>query len=191
MTKDTLLYQLNEKRLSKEEIIALVQQLLQFPQLTLPLLEEVFRQDQQAESFNASWVFDHLMRKDLTLLLPYTEKYVEGLPNLKTESCMRPMAHVMELLTIALFVNKQASFLKAIDSTQQEQMVTVAFDWLIGNYKVATKVFAMTSLFHLGTNFSWVRLELRSIIEQQMINGTAGLVNRGSKILEALKKLGY
>ena len=101
------------------------------------------------------------------------------------------MAHVMELLTIALFVNKQASFLKAIDSTQQEQMVTVAFDWLIGNYKVATKVFAMTSLFHLGTNFPWVRLELRSIIEQQMMNGTAGLVNRGSKILEALKKLGY
>ena len=70
-------------------------------------------------------------------------------------------------------------------------MVAICFDWLIEEHKVATKVFAMTSLFYLGEKYAWIRPELRSVIELQMPTATAGFKNRGGKILLGLKNLGY
>jgi hypothetical protein len=177
--------------LNKVRIDELVQELSIRPELTAPLLEEVFAQDATGDSFNASWVFDHLMRKKLDFLLPHLDRFVEGTANIKTESCMRPMAHVMELLNETYFKRKNPKYINAITPQLQEQMVTICFDWLIENHKVATKVFAMTSLFYLGEKHPWVHPELVSILELQIAQGTAGFKNRGGKILNQLKNLGY
>lgn len=191
MTPIELKQRLNSGRLNKVRINQLVQYLTQHPDLTKPLLEEVFLQDATGESFNASWVFDHLMRKKLEYLLPHLRIYIEGTANLQTESCMRPMAHVMELLNEAYFKHGRSRYTKTITEEQQEQMTSICFDWLIGEHKVATKVFAMTSLFYLGERFNWVRPELKSLLELQIGGGTAGFKSRGGKILEKLKSLGY
>lgn len=191
MNPETLRKKLNSGRLNKAQIDQMVNELLDLPDLTKVLLEEVFAQDATKESFNASWVFDHLMRKKLEYLLPHLDIFLEGTSKLKTESCMRPMAHVVELLNIAHFKKKNPKYLKAFTKEQQEQMTSICFDWLIGEHKVATKVFAMTSLFHLGERFDWIRPELKSVLELQIAEGTAGFKNRGGKILDTLKKLGY
>ena len=191
MNPETLRKKLNSRRLNKVQIDQMVQELLLLPNLTKTVLEEVFTQDAEGESFNASWVFDHLMRKKLDYLLPHLNLYIEGTSKLKTESCMRPMAHVIELLNEAYFKKKKVKYLKTITEEQQEQMTSICFDWLIGEHKVATKVFAMTSLFYLGEKFDWVRPELKSVLELQIAEGTAGFKNRGGKILDTLKNLGY
>ncbi|MEN1786069.1 MAG: hypothetical protein AAGF77_13140 [Bacteroidota bacterium] len=72
-----------------------------------------------------------------------------------------------------------------------EGIATVCFDWFIGEYKVATKVFAMTSLFYLGATFDWIRPELKAILTEKIAYGSAGFQNRGAKILEKLRHLGY
>jgi hypothetical protein len=191
MTPQILKTHLNTGRLNKERIEGLVQELLIRPELTESLLEEVFAQDAARDSFNASWVFDHLMRKKLDFLLPHIDRFIEGTAKLKTESCMRPMAHVMELLNEAYFLQRKPTYLKCISKDHHETMVTICFDWLINEHKVATKVFAMTSLYYLGERFEWVGPELKSVLELQIADGTAGFKNRGGKILNKLKNLGY
>lgn len=191
MNQETLRKGLNSGRLNKVQIDQMVHELVHLPDLTKVLLEEVFIQDAEGKSFNASWVFDHLMRKKLDYLLPHLDLFLEGTSKLKSESCMRPMAHVMELLNKAYFNKKNPRYLQTLTKEQQEQMTSICFDWLIGEHKVATKVFAMTSLFYLGETFEWVRPELKSVLELQIAEGTAGFKNRGGKILDKLKNLGY
>lgn len=95
------------------------------------------------------------------------------------------------IVTQAYYKAKHPLFINALSLSYLEKMATVCFDWLIEEHKVATKVFVMTSLFYLGETFDWIRPELKSVLEQHLPQGSAGFQNRGIKILNKLKKLGY
>ncbi|WP_190809063.1 adenylosuccinate lyase [Flagellimonas sp. S3867] len=190
MTEQQLHIALNSGRLSKAEINQLVDQLSTQPELTGYLLQEVFDQD-STDSFSASWTFDHLMRKKLVYLLPHFEKFTQGLAGLKSESIIRSMAHVCEFSMEAYFKIKDSVFTKNITSEQLERILTACFDWLIGNHKVAAKVFAMSSLYYLGQKYDWVHPELKMVLEQQQHNDSAGYKSRARKTLTELKKLGF
>lgn len=190
MTEQQLHLDLNSGRLSKSQINQLVDQLVELPELTEHLLQEVFDQD-STDSFNASWVFDHLMRKKLVYLLPHFEKFTLGLADLRSESIIRPMAHVCELCMEAYFKTKDIAFTKNITPQQLERILTSCFDWLIGEHKVAAKVFAMSSLYYLGQKYDWVHPELKMVLEQQQHNDSAGYKSRARKTLAELKKLGF
>ncbi|MEM7485939.1 MAG: hypothetical protein AAF348_12090 [Bacteroidota bacterium] len=181
---------LNSGRLSKQEITEIVKKLVVQPELTYPLLLEVLEQDKQ-DSFNASWVFDHLMRKKLEFLLPHYETFTKGLADLKSESIIRPMAHVCELSMERYFKIKDSRFIEHISNVHLERIMTINFDWLIGEYKIAAKAFAMSSLFYLGIHYDWIHPELKIILEQNIHGATAGYRSRASKILAGLQKLGF
>lgn len=188
MDKEELYLALNSWRLSKPKIDHLVQTLEHHPDLVEVLLDTIYQEDKEG-TFNASWVFDHLMRKRLAFLLPQLDKFCSGLATLQSESCIRPMAHVCQMITEAYFKKKDSSFRKKVTEIHLDQMVTACFDWLIGEHKMAAKVFAMTSLLHLGKKFEWIHPELRSVLEQSMGDGTAGYRNRAEKTLNALVRL--
>ncbi|WP_350292118.1 adenylosuccinate lyase [uncultured Croceitalea sp.] len=190
MTKEHLHLRLNSGRLSKNKILELVEELLHAPDLVGELLKAIWIEDKE-NTFNASWVFDHLMRKKLDFLLPFIDDFANGLENLESESCIRPMAHVCELLVLAKYKKKNPKYIRGLSSSVLEKIVSACFDWLIGTRKVAAKVFAMTSLLHLGTEFKWIHPELKPILENSISTGTVGYKNRAQKTLEELKKLGY
>lgn len=190
MNKEELHLQINSRRLSKKEVDHLVGQLETNADLVENLLNAVAAEDKEG-TFNASWVFDHLMRSRLDYLLPYLNEFTLMLSNLKSESCIRPMAHVCEMITEAYFIKKIPEFRKELTETHLERLVSNCFDWLIGEHKIAAKVFAMTSLFYLGKKFDWVHPELTSILEQTVNEGTTGYRNRAEKTLIALKSLGH
>ncbi|TXN35388.1 adenylosuccinate lyase [Flagellimonas hymeniacidonis] len=190
MTEKQLHIALNSERLSKEKINDLVCVLTVHPELTGPLLQEVFDQD-KTDSFNASWVFDHLMRKKLDYLLPHLENFTKGLADLTSESIIRPMAHTCELTMEAYFKTKDPVFVQNLTPEQLERIMTVCFDWLIGSHKVAAKVFAMSSLYYLGMKYDWVHPELKMVLEQNNHNDSAGYKARAKKTLMDLKKLGF
>lgn len=190
MTEKQLHVRLNSGRLSKNDIDDLVAELITLPELTGKLLQEVFDQD-KTNSFNASWVFDNVMRKRLVYLLPHLDTFINGLPHLTNESGIRPMAHVCEMLCEAYFKKKDLSFVKNIGPQQLEQVMTVCFDWFIGPHKVAPKVFAMSSLYYLGFQFDWVHPELKQVLEDTIAQGSTGYQNRAKKTLDKLSKLGY
>lgn len=186
MTSSELNKRLTSGRLSKEKIIILVEELLQAPELVDTLLKAIWKEDKEG-TFNASWVFDHLMRKKLDYLLPYVVNFANGLENLTSESCIRPMAHVCELLVLKRYKTKDRAYTEGISTQTMEKIVSACFDWLIGQRKVAAKVFAMTSLLHLGMEFKWIHPELKPILENSIHAGTVGYKNRAQKTLLALK----
>ena len=186
MTKAKLHKRLNSGRLSKNQIIALVEELLQTPNLVGELLEAIWIEDKE-NTFNASWTLDHLLRKKLDLILPFVTDFGNGLKNLESESCIRPMAHICEMIVIKRIDRRNLAYKNRIQKKTMEQLVSACFDWLIGSHKVAAKVFAMTSLLHLGTEFKWIHPELKPILENSVNSGTIGYQNRAKKTLLALK----
>lgn len=190
LTPQQLHSTLHAKRLSKVEVDQLVAHLLDHPALTGPLLQEVFKEDKSG-TFNASWTFNHLMRKRLPYLLPVFDAFVQGLEHLTSDSCIRPMAHVCQRVTEAYFEKKNLAFRSRITEEQLEKLLMVCFDWLIGNYKTASKVFAMTSLYHLGQRFTWVPPELKQVLVDTIAVGSPGYQHRAKKTLDKLIALGY
>ena len=188
MTASELHSILTSGRLSKEKIMLLVAELHHTPKLVKTLLDVIWLEDKEG-TFNASWVFDHLMRQKLDYLLPYIKAFSTGLAGLNSESCIRPMAHVCELLVLERYKKKDPIYAKALSQEDLERIVSACFDWLIGSRKVAAKVFAMTSLFYLGTEFKWIHAELKPILENSINSGTIGYKNRAIKTLSALKTM--
>ena len=190
MTEEQLHAALNSGRISKAQVDQLVSELILQPELTKALFNEILLEDKEG-TFNASWTFDHLMRQKLVYLLPILDEFLEGMVALKSESCIRPMTHVCEMITEAYFKKKDPVFTKNISDQQLEKIMTACFDWLISDMNMAPKVFSMTSLFYLGMKFDWVHPELRLILEDTFGSGTAGYQNRAKKILDKLTKLGH
>ena len=190
MTKEQLIIELSTHRISKSGVDKLASLVVENPSLVAVVLNRVFDEDGTG-FFNAAWVFDNVMRTDLSLLLPHIEDFVTGLHKLRSESTIRPMAHVCEMLSKAYFKKKDAAFQKKVTDEHLEKLVTICFDWLIGKHKVAAKVFAMTSLLYLGEKFDWVHAELKLVLEQTMAGGTTGYKNRAQKTLQKLRALGY
>ena len=189
MTSIELNKRLTTGRLSKEKIILLVEELIQAPELVGTLLKAIWIEDKN-NTFNASWVFDHLMRKKLDYLLPYIDDFANGLENLNSESCIRPMAHVCELLTETYFEKKDELFITRISNQHLEQIVNACFSWLIDNHKMAAKVFSMTSLLYLGMKFDWIPPELKITLENSIAKGSSGYQSRAKKTLQKLEDLG-
>ncbi|WP_343486021.1 adenylosuccinate lyase [Allomuricauda sp. d1] len=190
MTKDQLLLALNEGRLTKEKRDFLVAKVLQHPELVKPLLSQVSEEDKN-DTFNGSWVLDNALRKQLEILLPHIDEFCTNLSGLRSESVIRPMAHICEMVVVSHFKQKKEVFVKKLQNGHLEKITECCFDWLIGNHKIATKVFAMTSLFHLGKKFVWIHPELKSVLEQTIATGTTGYQNRAAKTLNELKALGH
>lgn len=189
INKEQLHKKLTSGRLSKPHVLQLVEELYQAPQLVGELLKAVWVEDKE-NTFNASWVFDHLMRKKLPFILPFIEDFANGLGNLESESCIRPMAHTCELLVLAKYKNKDPKYITGLTRDITEKIVAANFDWLLGSKKVAAKVFAMTSLLYLGTEYTWIHSELKPFLENSINSGTVGYKTRARKTLDKLIDLG-
>lgn len=190
MTEKELHIALNSGRLSKAQVDLLVRELVDRPELAEFLFQEVMLEDKEG-TFNASWTFDHLMRKNLSLILPFFDDFTAKLGELRTESCIRAMAHICEMVCIAYFKKKDPLFVRNITDNQLERMMTVCFDWLIGPMNMAPKMFSMTSLYYLGMKFDWVHPELMLILEDSFAKGSTGYQNRAKKTLDKLAGLGH
>jgi len=177
---------LTSGRLSKKQVTVLVEELTNYPELVGTLLEAIWIEDSN-NSFNASWTFDHLMRKKLDYILPFIKEFTNGLENLNSESCIRSIAHVCELIVLRRYKKKDSCYQENITKNSLELIVSACFDWLIGSKKVAAKVFAMTSLLYLGTEFKWIHPELRPILENTIHSGTVGYKYRAKKTLEIMR----
>ena len=145
MTEKELLGRFNAGRIYMDERDAIVDDILQSPELLRPLLQLVFKED-NTENWHCSWVFDNVMRRNLSLLIPHLDVFCEGLNTLKSESVIRPMAHTCELLSIAYYVKKDISFQEGLNNRHLELITESCFDWLIGKHKVGQQSFCHDKL---------------------------------------------
>lgn len=174
----------NHSREKRAEMSALV---LRNPDWVRPLLE-IGLDPNKSISPRACWVLEFVVKKKLDLIFTDIDLFTSSLHTLRSESSIRPMAKICELLTRQYFASLEHPIHKVLTENHLKQITAACFDWLIGEHKVATKAYSMTSLFLLGKKFDWIHPELKPIIEQHYHQGSAAYKARARHILKALKK---
>ena len=170
---------------TRQERLAMADEILRQPEWFGPLLEiGLERQDYIGN--RACWVVEFVCKRKPERLHPFLEVFTGGLHALSSESSIRPMAKICELLTEAYY-NKDRSA-PPLSLLQKERIVSVCFDWLIGPYKVAPKAYCMRSLYLLSADFPWVRDALREELQLRYTSGSAGYQARARYLLKLLDK---
>jgi len=131
-------------------------------------------------------IFELVCKKDLSILLPYLDRFVEIIPTLKLDGSIRSSAKIIELLTVEYFIKYNPMYTRNLNIKHLEQFTETCFDWMITDKPTATQAHSMYSLYLLGTKFDWIHSELVENIEQNLPSGSTGYINRGRKILKAV-----
>ncbi len=174
---------INHSREKRMEMALLVSK---NPHLVQPLLEIAF-EDINLISSKACWVMEFTAKENLPYLFPYLNRFTETIGSLKLDSSVRPMAKICEYLVTGYFQKKDAVVRNALKEKHLEEITSACFDWLIGNHKVAAQAYSMTCLLLLGRKFDWIHPELKLILEQNYISGSAAYKARARMTLKKIK----
>lgn len=156
-------------------------------QLFVKLLEIMFMFN-DAVSCRAAWIFEFVCYKNIAILSPHLAFFTNNIHKIHLDSALRPVAKVCLFIANAYYSEEPNSIKQSLTTQQQETIIEVGFDWLIGKQKVATKAFTMEILFLFGKETNWVHQELKQIIQQDFYNQSAGYKAKAKQILNKIKK---
>jgi hypothetical protein len=174
---------INATRRKRTEMATIV---LSNTDLLEPLLEIAFDVDNPISS-KACWILEYVAKENLDYILPHINLFSDNINSVKLDSSVRPMAKVCGYLIKAYFAKNKNKTQDSLTHNHLELIAASCFDWLIGDHKVAAKVYAMTSLLLLGRKFEWIHPELKMVIEQNYASGSAAYKARARMTLEKLK----
>lgn len=139
-------------------------------------------------SYKAAWGLEFICRENILHLTPYIDQFILLLPNVYKHPAVRPMAKICEYLITTYYHSASSEMKNHLTIAQREKITETCFDWLITDQKVAAKAYAITCLYHLGTEFEWVHHELKTILEQNYSSGSAAYRARSRIVLKKLSK---
>lgn len=186
MTEQELYKKLEHTNHTREQRDKMARIILDEPSLISSLLSIISHID-DVISCRASWILESVVRKDKTLLFPYLDKFTLLLEKVKLDSAVRPMAKICELLIISYYSKTPNKTRKYLSEKHLETITTACFDWLIGNHKVAAQAYSMTTLVLLGATFNWIYPELKIILEQNYVTGSAAYKARARMVLKKIE----
>lgn len=188
MGSSALYQQINYAKAYRASRLQAANWVLAHPETIPELLDYCFEESQNDLAHKAAWVLEFVALEELSLLYPYLDAFFGNLDKVKKNQSLRPLAHICELLSIVRYKDKNAALSEAFTELHKSQMIECCFDWLITEQKVACQVRAMTSLYYLGTEFSWIHLELAQLINDNIHRGSAAYKARGKNTLKKIKR---
>lgn len=156
------------------------------PDLIPKLLVILFKVNDKI-STRAAWVLEFVARRDITMLLPYIDNFVNKIDTLKLDSSIRPVAKMCELLVSAYYSKDMSLVKEVLKPKHLEKIAETCFDWLIQKQKVAVKAHSMSALYLLGNQFEWIHPELKSTLEKDFKSESAAFKARAKHILKKIK----
>ena len=183
MTEQELYIKLEYTDHTREQRSKMATVIMEDPNLITPLLSIVSRVD-DVISCRASWILESVVRRDRDLIYPYLDKFTLLLKRIRLHSAIRPMAKICELIIISYYSKIPNKSQQYLNKVHLERITSACFDWLIGNNKVAAKAYSMTTLFLLGATFAWIHPELKVVLEQNYVTGSAAYKARARMILK-------
>ena len=136
----------------------------------------------------AAWVAEFVCRQDLNILFPHLETYTSGLAGLHSDSAVRAMAKICEMLAEAYYHPKAGTPAPPLSQAHRERLAAACFDWIIGPHQVAPRAYSMRTLYLLGLEESWIHDDLKAILQKGYPKGSAGYQARARRILKLLEK---
>lgn len=156
----------------------------------ISILFELCQSDNEQLSFHAAWVLENALTSNPDLFSINLSKIVELIPTIKSPSTQR---HFSKLLNHAMqdclnnrLPKDACQLLKKMD---MEPIVETCFELLMDkNTKPAVKAHCMDILLYLSKRYEWISEELPYVVELQIIDATPGIINKGKKVLEIMRK---
>ncbi len=137
-------------------------------------LMELFFADDNRLAQRAAWMMSHCVDKQPKLVLPYLEKMVKHLYVSNEDAIKRNVLRILQLISIP--------------ESLWGQVLEKCFKYLESNNEaIAIRVFSMTVAYNISQHVPEIKPELKALIEEIIIFGSAGLKSRGNKILAKLK----
>ncbi|RYU92540.1 hypothetical protein EWM62_03670 [Mucilaginibacter terrigena] len=147
------------------------------------LIDLTFHPDAQV-GFRAAWLLDTTILAAPEQYANNLEYFVKRMGEVTNGSCKRHYTRIMMNLTAPFAPDIVRLKLESID---MEIVVEQCFDWLIDpKVKVAVKVFAADTLFHLCPRYDWVKEELGNQVQFMLRDGGPAIQSRGKKLLALL-----
>lgn len=150
---------------------------------SLPELIEGMLGAPYPENFFHAWVWDGVIQTGLDTAWPFLPELLPRLKQTNCEGVIRSLAKTCERVSEQLSVDGPESERPPIDPDLLEAMVSSCFDWLQGEHKVASKVFAMSTLWNLRHLGDWIEEELIEELRLQLPTASPGFRSRAVKIL--------
>ncbi|WP_434035618.1 adenylosuccinate lyase [Formosa sp. 4Alg 33] len=185
MTTAQLYEQLNDVDHSREKRVQYTQLILDNPSLIDNLLDILFMVDDRL-SCRAGWVLEFACKKNLILVFPYIDKFTSKIHLVHLDSAVRPVAKICEYLAEKINISENSTLNFLFSKQHKERIISVCFDYMITNEKVATKAYAMSTLYALGKEFPWIHPELAVILERDYLSQSAAYKARARKILKQI-----
>ena len=127
-------------------------------------------------NWRSAWVIKGIWEQNPELVSPLIEKMIRALPELNKDGVKREFLRMIQEYPIP----------------EDEELLGVlldsCFSWLATPAEaIAIKIHTMTILFEISKKIPEIKPELITTIEVAMQEGSAGIRNRGSKTIWALK----
>lgn len=176
----------NAKKVNRERVANIV---CNNSELLKPLVDSTFKVEDPI-SIKAAWVLEWIcIHKNLELIFPYLNQFIDNLQKLRFHSAIRPCAKICEALAIQRVSNKNIELEKELTPKQIEQLIETAFDWLLTPQKIAVRAYSMHTLYLLGTlpGKEWIHPELENLIRTKIIHEGKGCKARGKHLLKKIE----
>ncbi|TDT45539.1 hypothetical protein CLV90_2628 [Maribacter spongiicola] len=186
MTKEELYEALNYVNASRENRTKMASKIEGNPHL-IPILIEIIKEDTDPISCKAGWVLESVAKINLHYILKHIDVFTESLKYISLESSVRPASKICQLLVLNEFSKKSVKSIQKLTTDHLNAITEVAFDWLIGEYKVAPKAYSMTTLLLIGKTINWIHPELQQILKKNYESGSAAYKARARMTLKVLE----
>lgn len=187
MKSEILIKKLNYQSPTKEVRLEVAHWVIENPE-TFPQLLEICFKASDKTSYKAAWVLEYVCTEKMELLVPYFDLLFENLPKIYLDQAVRPFSKICLMLAKLNYTKKEELIVSHLKQLHKKIMTECCFDWLISNQKVATEAYAMSSLYYLGTEIDWIHIELKQIIQQNIVSKTGAYKARGRITIENISK---
>ena len=130
--------------------------------------------------YKAVWIIELIAESNCNLLQPFMENIISNLSFYKHQSAVRGIARSVYFISVSDKIK--------LSDFQKNLIIEYCFDGLIGDEKIAPKVSKMYILSYFGKNNSWINEELKTIIEKDFVNQSAGYKTAAKEVLRRIKK---
>ncbi|MDR6967843.1 hypothetical protein J2X31_001857 [Flavobacterium arsenatis] len=155
----------------------------------LPVLMEIAFDINNKNHYKACWTLELVLEHNINWLSEYLDDFCEKLQHYKHEGAIRSISK------ICMFSAKQHLKDKKkggdfLTEDQSQQIIENCFDWLINDAKVASKVYAMRTLFEFGKLHDWIYPELQEILPKDFAYHSPAYHSASKEILQKIAKTG-
>lgn len=187
MNSETLLEKLHYTKAYRQTRLDVANWVLKNPEVFPELLSHCYS-NKEPICYKAAWILEFVCIEKLSLLYPYLNVYFEHLPKEHRDQSLRPLSKICKMLTHVYYTNKDIHLKNSLTKNHKDIIVSCSFDWLITDQKVACQVYAMESLYYIGTEIDWVHTELKTIIEANILQSSPAYKVRGKRVLKQIQK---